>query len=67
MKRHEAKGRATGQSTLEYLMVVIAVLALILLAVGSIIKPRVDTQMSHAGNLMNSGVQRFQNSLGTGL
>lgn len=58
--------REAGQSTLEYVIVLTAIVAAILFAASQFIKPSVNKVYSDAGNTINRSGTLFGNSVGGG-
>lgn len=56
-----------GQSTLEYVIVLTAIVAAILLAASQFIKPSVNRVYSEASGAMNTSSSYFANSVGGGI
>jgi uncharacterized protein (UPF0333 family) len=48
-----------GQSTLEYVLVLTAIIAAVIIAANSFIQPRVRTSLDHVTNQMNTQVGRI--------
>ena len=53
------RDRRTGQSTVEYLLVVVAVLLAVIYGVKALLQPKVETQMTNAGALMDKASAEF--------
>lgn len=51
--------RKKGQSTLEYVIILTAIVAGILFAAVTFLKPKVESSMSHIANEMEAGVNRL--------
>ena len=49
-----------GQSTVEYLLVVVAVLLAVIYGVKTLLQPKVETHMTNAGTLMDKASTEFQ-------
>lgn len=49
-----------GQSTLEYVIIITAIVAGIIFAATKYLKPRVQNAMDHATDEMESGVERIK-------
>ena len=64
-KRAHGK-RSRGQSTLEYILVLAAVLFAIITIVGTTIKPAVDLTMNESSHAVNEAANRLVNGLGLG-
>ena len=60
-RRHGRRSR--GQSTLEYILVVAAVLLAIIAAIGRVLTPRVSDVANEAGNTMTAASNRITNKL----
>jgi type II secretory pathway component PulF len=56
-----------GQSTLEYVIVLTAIVAAILFAASQFIKPSVNKVYQEAGTTMNASSTLFSNAIGGGL
>ena len=56
-----------GQSTLEYVIVLTAIVAAILFAVSQFVKPGVNKVYSDVGNRMNESGTLFSNMIGGGV
>lgn len=56
-RRHGRRSR--GQSTLEYILVIAAVLLAIIAAIGRVLTPRVDQVQNQAGNALSTASNRF--------
>ena len=56
-----------GQSTLEYVIVLTAIVAAILFAATQFIKPSVNQVYSQAGSTMNASGGLFSNAIGGGV
>lgn len=56
-----------GQSTLEYVIVLTAIIAAILFAAAQFIKPAVNQIFNEAGNRMNASGQLISNMVGGGV
>jgi len=48
-----------GQSTLEYVIILTAIIAAIVFAAATFLKPRVESSMGHVTNQMELGVQQL--------
>jgi uncharacterized protein (UPF0333 family) len=59
--------RKVGQSTLEYVIVLTAIVAAILFAVTQFVKPGVNRVYSEVGNRMNQSGVMFSNQIGGGV
>lgn len=59
-------GRSAGQSTLEYLLVVVAVLVAILVAVKGGVEPKVSARMNEAGAIIDKAGTELRTATGTG-
>jgi uncharacterized protein (UPF0333 family) len=57
--------RKRGQSTLEYVLVLTAIIAAVIVAANSFIKPRVEDSLNHVTSQMNSQVHRISFGNGT--
>lgn len=58
-------GRSAGQSTLEYLLVVVAVLVAILVAVKGGVEPTVSARMNEAGSIITKAGGELRTATGT--
>ncbi|MFZ2604036.1 MAG: hypothetical protein WBI28_03000 [Candidatus Omnitrophota bacterium] len=54
-----------GQSTLEYVIIITAIVAGIIFAATTFLKPRVQNALDHATSEMESGVEKINFSGGT--
>lgn len=52
--------RNKGQSSLEYALVLVAIIAAILIAANKFVKPRVESSMDHVSGEMDKQVGRIQ-------
>ena len=52
-ERQGVRRDARGQSTLEYLLVAVAILLAVLVGVRSVIQPKVTTNLDNAGKIMD--------------
>ena len=58
--------RTRGQSTMEYLLVIIAVLVAVIFAVDKIMKPKVDTQFKNASDIVKTAGDKLDVVTGGG-
>ena len=49
-----------GQSTLEYVIIITAIIAAVILGATTFLKPRVESSLDHVTTQMQSGVERVQ-------
>ena len=54
------RGGSQGQSTVEYLLVVVAVLLAILYGVRKLLQPKIETRMQEAGSLLDAAGGKLQ-------
>lgn len=52
--------RRKGQSTLEYVIILTAIIAGIIVAAQMFLKPKLEDSLEHATNQMQQGVERIQ-------
>ena len=57
---------ASGQSTLEYLLVVAAILVAVIIAANAVIKPAVTHTMDKSQHVIQGAADKLQESLGLG-
>jgi uncharacterized protein (UPF0333 family) len=62
-KRSRRGGLRRAQVTVEYTLVLVAVLLAIIIAVKNVIQPRSQEMYNKAGNLMNSAANEFNSKL----
>ena len=62
--RGRAARRSRGQSTLEYILVLAAILFAIIAVVGTQIKPATEQTMNEAGNAVKNAANKFVTGLG---
>ncbi len=55
-----------GQSTMEYLLVIIAVLIAVIAAINTIMKPKVDAQYTNAGGMLDKAGTELKRVTGVG-
>ena len=55
--------RAKGQVTVEYMLVLVAVLLAVIFAIKTILQPKVETQFKQSGELMGKASNEFNNML----
>lgn len=48
-----------GQSTLEYVLIITAIIAAVIVAATTFIKPRVESSLDHVTDEMQQGVDRI--------
>ncbi|MBI3319021.1 MAG: class III signal peptide-containing protein [Candidatus Omnitrophica bacterium] len=53
-----------GQSTLEYILVLAAILVAVILAANSLIRPAVTQQMTQSGAIINGAANNLKTNLG---
>ena len=53
-----------GQSTLEYILVLAAILVAVIVAANSLIRPAVDHQMTQSQTIINSSADKLKANLG---
>ncbi len=51
--------KRTGQSTLEYVIVLTAIIAVVLIFAGVVLRENVKTSLQHVGSEMEQSVQRI--------
>ena len=55
--------RAKGQVTVEYMLVLVAVLLAVIFAVKTILQPKTEAQFKQSGNLMDKASNQFNDML----
>ena len=55
-----------GQSTLEYVIILTAIIAAIVFAAATFLKPRVESSLDHVSDQMQQGVQQLDLTNTTG-
>ena len=63
-KRVQGRG---GQSTLEYILVLAAILVAVILMANSQIKPATENALKNSASVINSASNKLANGLGLGL
>ena len=61
-ERQGVRRDARGQSTLEYLLVAVAILLAVLVGVRSVIQPKVTAGIAGAGNIMDKAGNELVNA-----
>ncbi len=58
------RGHRQGQSTLEYILVVAAILVAVIVAANLVIKPAVNTAMTDSGSVITGATSKLKTKLG---
>ena len=59
----QARPARRGQVTVEYMLVLVAVLLAVIFAIKTILQPKVEAQFKQSGNLMDKAGNEFQSAL----
>ena len=58
--------RSKGQSTLEYILVLAAIIVAIIAATNTLVRPAINTAMTDSSNVITGATNRLQTGLGLG-